>query len=283
MTAINRTEIIAPKCSAYAREVAAYPNSRLLDKSKIAPIFHKKNLRIDCIIFSKKTKKHHNLLDSDVAGVVFVADEKFKDYFSEFVSFVAIKELKNKILLLDTSQESKLVLRRIINAYKIQAPGEIIAKFAVYKEGNDEILLQITAADFTELTISFKMISALANMTYKELLNFELEEYGFDISWPTKNVHLNLESFKMVSDKKFLKTRMREIGKEKKEFGYLMKKHREDKSEFSQKDFGDLSERQIRKYENGENYPSYESLQVIGSAYGMAVNEYLNTLSEMQK
>ncbi len=71
-------------------------------------------------------------------------------------------------------------------------------------------------------------------MDYKELLNFELEEYGFQ-------------------------------------------------SEFTQKDFGELSERQIRKYENGENYPSYESLQVISSTYGMSVNEYLDVLAEMRK
>lgn len=281
MNAINQTEIIAPKCSVYASEVAAYPNSKLLDKSKIAPLLHKKNIRIDCIIFAKKTKKKQNLLEQEVAGVVFIADDEFKDNLSEFTSFFAIKELRNKILLLDTSQESKLILRRIINAYKIQAPSEIIAKFAVYKEDNNEISLQITAADFTELTINSKEISALAKITYKELLNFELEEYGFDISWPIKDIHLNLESFKMVSDVKFMKKKMREIGKEKKEFGSLMKKYRENKSEFTQKDFGDLSERQIRKYENGENYPSYESLQIISSAYGMTVNEYLNALSEI--
>lgn len=184
-------------------------------------------------------------------------------------------------LLLDTTHESKLIFRRIINAYKIQAPNEIIAKFEVYKEDNDEVSLQIMGADFTELTINSKAISAIANMTYKELLNFELEEYGFDISWPAKDIHLNLESFKMVADKKFMKKCMRKIGKEKREFGSLMKKFRESKSEFTQKDFGELSERQIRKYENGENYPSYETLQTISSSYNMTVNEYLNALSEM--
>lgn len=279
MNAFNQTEIIAPKNSIFASEVAGYPNSKLLDKARIATIFHKKNIHMDCIVFSKNTRKKQNTLGGEVMGVIFVADDKFKDFLSEFASLVAIKELKNKTLLLDTSTESKAVLRRIINAYKIQSPSEIIAKFAVYKE-DDEILLQIKAADFTELTINAKEINALANMSYKELSNFELEEYGFDISWPAQDIHLSLESFKMISDKKFMKKRIKEIGEEKKVFGSLMKKYRETQSQFTQKDFGTLSERQVRKYENGENYPSYDSLQAISSAYGMTVNEYLNALSE---
>ncbi|MBS0289815.1 MAG: helix-turn-helix domain-containing protein [Proteobacteria bacterium] len=282
MNVTNQTEIIAPKSSVYANEVAAYPHSKLLDKSKIAPILHKKSIRIDCIVFAKKATKKQNLIDHKVMGVVIVADDKFKDYLSEIASFFSIKELKNKILLLDESSESKLILRRIINAYKIQAPSELIAKFSVYKEENDEVFLQITAADFTELTINPKTISALANMTYDQLLQFELEEYGFNVCWPKKDIHLNLESFKIVTDQKFMKKRMKEIEKDKKEFGALMKKYRESSSEFTQKDFGGISDRQIRKYENGENYPSTESLQTISATYGLTINDYFEKLAQMR-
>lgn len=269
MRATNRVEIITSKM--YANEVAKYPNAKILDKSKIAPILHVKKIRIDCIVFLKKTE--------EFAGIVIIINDKFKDFYSEFTNFLSIKSLKDKILLLDESPESKLVLRRIINAYKINVPSEIIAKFSVHKEDDGEILLQIIAADFTELTINSKMISVLADMTYKELSAFKLEEFGFDVSWPAKDIHLNLESFKMIADKKFMKARIEKIEKEKKQFGALIKKYRENHSRFSQKDFGNLNERQIRKYENGESYPSYESLQTISSAYGMTVNEYLNALS----
>jgi hypothetical protein len=284
MNITEQVEIYAPKGSLYANEVAAYHKSGLLDKSGIANILHKQNISIDCIVFAKKEKKKSkSLLDREVIGVVFIQNDMFNDYVSQFVSLALLKKLKNKILILNESEDSRLILRRIIHAHKIGAPADIICKLAVHKECDGTISLQVTAADFTEITIDSKKINSIAKMSYNELQNFEIEEYGFYITWPKQDIHLNLDSFKMISDPKIMKKRIKEIEKEKSNFGELMKNFREANGKLTQKDFGNLSERQIRKYENGENFPSYESLQVISHSYNMSVNDYLNALSEFKK
>lgn len=271
-------EIYIPKGSIYENEVMKYPNSKSIAEPDISKIFHKEKVQLNFIAFSKKTKKQQRLEDQEVTGLICIVDEKFTDYASQLFSIRFRKELKGNLLFLDRTEESRSILRRIIHAYKIKATEDILVKAVIYQDANS-ILLQVTGADLTEYTIDSRSISSLARLTFKELQKFEIDEYGFDIHWPLQDIHLNLESFKIVDNPKLLKRRMKEIASEKESFGNLMKKFRERHGQLSQKDFGTLSERQIRKYENGENYPSYDALKIISEAFKMNVNEYLNALN----
>lgn len=282
MNLCKQIEIYAPKGFIYENEVIKYHNSELLDKPKIAQILHKDAIRFDCIIISKKARKNQRLQDQEVLGLICIVDQKFTDYASQFFTIGFRKELKNKILLLDETEESRAILRRIIHAHEIKAVEDIIAKVVVYNDANVNSL-QITSTDLSEYTIDSKSIASLCALSYKELQDFEIDEYGFDIHWPKKDIHLSLESFKIVCDPKFLKKRLNEIAKEKQAFGALMKKFREKTGKLMQKDFGALNERQIRKYENGENFPSYDALQTISEKYEMSVNDYLKALAALQE
>ena len=265
--------IFAPYGFHHAKFFSGYPYFFAKKPEVIANILHLDN-PLEALIFSQART---NMKYSDLIGLVLMNPDPLIHYTSESLKLLNRKELKNKSIILDKNEDSS-IFKRIAHAYKIGAPQDIIAKAEINKDFKGNNWLYVTACDFNAFKINVKAITALASLSENELKAFKIHEFGFYLHWPKQDIHLNIDSLAIIASPKLLNQKLSALAKDCKSFGLLMKQFRNANSQFSQKDFSPINERQIRKYENGEAYPTYKNLTIIASKYQLSVNDYLNKL-----
>jgi DNA-binding transcriptional regulator YiaG len=115
------------------------------------------------------------------------------------------------------------------------------------------------------------------NASDEQLRDFKLHKFGSHIHWPDLDIHLDLNFFKRHLDPEFERKEISKSLKMNANFGEKMRELREQRG-LKQNDFDGLSDRQIRRYENGEISPSYSSIELIAKRMNMSVSEYLGQL-----
>ena len=273
MKRANHVEIKAPKNFPYMEELKSYDYTSILDDNKIAKIIQSDISEIELILFTQK---------SDILGLVFFSNLNDLFLIQDFIENLRKNHLEDKLLIIDEQHENgKAILHRLIHAYRIGDPESIIANACLFKNSKDQLVLKVTSCAFKSMHVQLNKIKALSHLSTDDLKDFKIDTHGFFIEWPKHDIHLNLESFEISTNPKRLKERLKLIHKEKKDFGALMKTYREQQG-LLQSDFKDLNQRQIRKYENGEYFPSYETLLKICETYHLSVNQYLDALARLR-
>jgi hypothetical protein len=167
------------------------------------------------------------------------------------------------------------IIKRIYQAWKLGAQEDLIADFNIDSHGN----LFLRSCDFKVYSCHAGLFNSLKDMTKKERENFTLDNDGSYIHWPTGDIHLDLDSFKIKLDENYKKKVLKENLKFQKDLGAKLKNLRLSKG-LLQKDFT-LSPKTISRYEHGEEIPTYKALEKIAKAYKMDIDELMATLSEV--
>lgn len=165
-------------------------------------------------------------------------------------------------------------LGRIIYAWKNGAQNELIASAAVLGR-----FITIKGCNFERLIFSASKIPALKDARSEDLKNFEIAKRGNYIHWPTLDVHLDLEAFKVALDPKLKIKLQNEQTKDDARFGEAIRELRKAHG-LTQSDF-ELSDKQIRRFESGEQRPTLKAYEAMAKAHSMNVNEYMNKLAEL--
>lgn len=226
---------------------------------------------------------HFDLLDSllkkldSILGVVLLdLNNNLSLFLSEFIKHLNKKEILNKLFVVNDEKIAEEMFKKITHANKIDSASSLIMHAEILPNGK----LRVISCDFKKYDIDISNIKSLKAMDSKELKNFEIEKYGSYIYWPEKDVHLDLTSFKAAVDPDFKKKLLKKSLSKNKEFGNMMKAFRVSKG-LSQKDFGgDISERQLRRYESGEQWPTFKTFEKISQIFGLSVHEYLRQLEK---
>lgn len=87
--------------------------------------------------------------------------------------------------------------------------------------------------------------------------------------------HLDLDSFKIAKNPKLLI----KIHKNDKKYGQAIRELRES-CDLNQDEIG-LSDKQIRRFENGESRPTLSALKKMAHKHSMSIEDYLNKLSSL--
>ncbi len=172
--------------------------------------------------------------------------------------------------------EDEEVVKRIVHAWRIGAQNDLIADFAVDSDGEMFVL----SCDFQIYKCSYGQFESLKDMGLNELEEFKIDKFGRNIHWPSRDIHLDIFSFKGILDEKYKKELISKNLKHYKDLGIRMEVFRKEKG-LTQKDF-DLGDRQIRRFENGEEFPSIKALQSLANSYGIEFGEYLEQLYNIE-
>ena len=192
----------------------------------------------------------------------------FDNYLHKLIENVS-KDTIRKTIAFDDFK----VLKRITNAWKSESQEILISK-AISSENQ----LSVTDCASNRFEIAFDLLPELSSVVNKR--NFEIDEAGSFLYWPDADFHLNLEDIRCRIDKKFEAAIIRKQLPKNKLYGKSIKIFRE-QSNLKQTDFGDISERTIRRIENGLFVPTLDTLKKLSLAHKLELNEYINSVSKV--
>jgi len=163
------------------------------------------------------------------------------------------------------------VLPRILNAYSIQAEHELIADARVV---NNHLIVLNCTGDIYDVPFE-----ALKTFGIHDLRNFEVEEDGSYLYWPTLDLHLDIQGIREITDAAFREKARIERLQSDSAFGRAIATFR-NQNRLRQADIIGLSERHVRRIENGAS-TKISSLKYFAQAHNLKLNDYLNELASI--
>lgn len=217
---------------------------------------------------------------SEVANIV-IASEKQRHLRGLFVHINVEPSFMNKIfddakirITEKVIMHSNLELpNRVLKAWQTGSQEELIAEATVVV--ND---LFVRDCALNSWRIPFDMLPSLAKIPPEERSNFELDEDGSYIYWPSADIHLDMEVLRAAVDKE----RQDKLNYERviydQYFGVAVALVRKAHN-IRQTDIVGISERHIRRIERGER-PKLETLRKLAQAHGINLNDYLEEIAQ---
>jgi len=188
-------------------------------------------------------------------------------FYAEHLKARAIKKLY--------PSTKKEVIARIVHAWSIGAEGELIADAFRIGDYFNIIMCDIK----TTLAVPISSLPSLENMNDSEKSNFKIDRFGRHIHWPELDLHMNSDTFRCAIDPIYKEKMISKNLRHTKNFGEKLVKLRK-AHDFTQNEFRGLSDKQVRRFEQGKSWPTYKALNIIAKKYKFSINELLLTLNK---
>lgn len=169
---------------------------------------------------------------------------------------------------------SREAARRLLLAHSRGAQRDLIASASL--EG-DTLLVWSCEPRLYRCPVSG--IAALRDLTKKELRDFEVSASGSRLRWPSADIDVNLDAIRAVVDPGYRKKAEAQHRQEASRYAEAIKAVRE-KYDLRQADIPGLSERQVRRLEQGQTFPRAATVKKLAAAHRLSVAEYLEELAE---
>jgi hypothetical protein len=114
------------------------------------------------------------------------------------------------------------------------------------------------------------------------LRNFEIDPDGSFIYWPDLDVHLGWDQFLQAVDPEELRKAQQRSEGFNKRYGAAIRKLRAEAG-LAQSKVEGLTERQLRRIEQGECRATKGALTALAGAHGLEVNAYMERLAKAMK
>ena len=202
---------------------------------------------------------------------LLVRDVDASNLLPQFLCRANLRTLKNLIVHSDPH-----VLPRILNAYSIETEQELIADARVV---NHQLIVLNCAGNTYD--VPFADLKTIGIQTEADIRNFEIEEDGSYLYWPTHDVHLDIQSIREMTDETFKEKAKIERLQSDKAFGQAVATFRKQHN-LKQSDIQGLSTRHIRRIEKGANTKT-TSLKHFAKAHNLTLNTYLNELANLMQ
>lgn len=162
--------------------------------------------------------------------------------------------------------------QRILSAWEMGATEQLIAKATVLE---DRLLVTDCALQTWE--IPFQQLPILAKLSPENRGEFEIDEDGSYLYWPSGDIHIDMEALRAIVDPE-LRARLRaERAIYDQKFGEAVAAVRK-VHHLKETDIPGISSHQIRCIEKGD-HPKLETLRKLSQAHGLTVNEYLQEIA----
>jgi hypothetical protein len=168
-------------------------------------------------------------------------------------------------------------IRRLALARKSGAERELIASASV-EDGK----LIVWSCEPKRYEVLVSELPVLARLNEVELLGFEVSTSGSRIHWPDGDIDINLDTIREHADPQVRKQHEIERRKEAARYGGAIRKLREERA-LKQSDVPGLSERQVRRLEDGDTVPHAGTLKKLAAAHGMSVEGYMKELAKRSR
>ncbi|MBI5488784.1 MAG: hypothetical protein HY905_15725 [Deltaproteobacteria bacterium] len=164
--------------------------------------------------------------------------------------------------------------RRVLGAWRLAAQDDLIADATVVKD-----MLFVLSCALERFELPFARLPALAAIPPKDRAQLEVADDGSYISWPSADVHLDIEAVRVALDPAARDRALHQKLVHDRRFGLAVAKLREVKG-LRQSGVGGVSARQLRRIEAGEFFPRLDTLKRMAAAHGMKLAEYLDALAQ---
>jgi hypothetical protein len=215
--------------------------------------------------FVQAANRHHHL------RALFVKEDVDPKWLPQMLNRANLRMLRNVIV-----HSGPEVPRRVMFAWQAGAQEKLIANAAL---SGDKLFVVNCALE--QFEVSFNDIRALKDIPVEERGSFEIAEDGSYIAWKKSDVHIDMDAIRASIDKEFREQLEAKTLATDRKFGEAVSLLRK-KAGLRQSDIKGLSERQVRRIENGER-PRVASLKLLAEAHGMALNEYLKEVAQTIK
>lgn len=167
------------------------------------------------------------------------------------------------------------VVRRMILARKSNAERQLIASASI----SDDKLVMWTCEP-QRLEVPVEAIPALARMKPESLSKFVVSESGSRIHWPDDDVDLTAETIRAFADPEVRREQQAARRAEAARYAGAIRSLREQHC-LRQADIPGLTERQVRRLEEGDTMPRAATLEKLARAHSMDVHTYVAALATL--
>jgi hypothetical protein len=168
---------------------------------------------------------------------------------------------------------NSVVPKRMINAWTMGAQEQLIADATVI---GDRILILSCAMEKFE--VPFESLPALKRISIDDRSNFTIDEDGNCLYWEDADIHLDLEAFRCATDPEWKQKFDSPKSEHNQVFGKaiatLRKQHK-----LRQLDIIGLSDRQVRRIEQGDGSTKADTLRLFAKAHGMELDACLDAVA----
>jgi hypothetical protein len=132
------------------------------------------------------------------------------------------------------------------------------------------------------LRVPVSSILPLKNQTLQVLRNFQIDPDGSFVYWPDVDVHLGWNQFLQAADPgEWQKAQQQTVGYNKR-YGAAIRKLREE-ARLQQSQIAGITDRQIRRIEQGECRATSAALASLAQAHGVELNRYMEMVAKAMK
>jgi hypothetical protein len=125
-------------------------------------------------------------------------------------------------------------------------------------------------------------IPVLAKLDAATLAKFELSASGGRLRWPDADVDIHLDTIREHADPEVRRQHEARARQEATRYSNAIRHLREERG-LKQSDIPGLTDRQVRRLEEGGTVPQIETLRRLAAAHGMAVDDYLRELAKRSR
>lgn len=142
-------------------------------------------------------------------------------------------------------------------------------------EGDELVLL---SPSFERLSVPLGKLAAVTGKSKKEVTVFEIDTDGRFLFWPRSDLHLGWDQVEQIVDPAKAVAAEEKTRDFNHKYGLAIRGLREEKK-LTQSAIGGLTERHLRRIEQGKQPVTSSALRALAKAHGMAVEEYLKQLA----
>jgi hypothetical protein len=200
---------------------------------------------------------------------LFVRDDMNAYWIPQLFERAGLRTLRNTLV------HSDLIMPgRVLRAWANGAQEQLIADAKV---ADDRLF--VTSCALQQYEVTFDKIAALKSLPELVRSRFTIDEDGSYLHWAEPDIHLDLDAIRVAIDPVASRKALEAKALHHQQYGRAIAKLRLEKG-LKQSDIPGLSDRQVRRIENGEG-TTYDSLSRLANAHGMGLDEYLNQLARM--
>jgi hypothetical protein len=166
--------------------------------------------------------------------------------------------------------------QRVIQAWQAGMQDKLIATAHVI--GNNLFAISCALETFE---VPFDSISALKEIPQSQRQHFRISKEGSYIHWPKQDIHLDIDSFRYITDPSWRQVQDARRLNEDTRFGAAIASLRKRKG-LNQSGIEGVSERQVRRIEDGEP-TTVKTLEILAKSHGLPLVQYLNEIAKKMR
>jgi len=168
-------------------------------------------------------------------------------------------------------------VRRVAHAHQVGAEKDLIATASV-----ESGMLIVWSCEPRRYEVPVSELPALARLTGKDLPKVSVSASGSRLHWAAGDIDLNLDTIREHADPEVRKKHDAERRKDMVRYGKAIRAVRRAKG-LTQAGVAGLSERQVRRLEEGHVLPHASTVRKLAQAHGVSADAYLALLAKAGK